>query len=65
MLNGDIEFFHRLQIQEVFYVQFHYCDTLNLPQGYFVGDYVNYGDTIVLEQLNGTILKRINLIQQK
>ncbi len=46
-------------------IEYNNCDTVNLPNGYFVGDYVNHGDTIVLEQLNGTILKRITLIQQK
>lgn len=46
-------------------IEYNNCDTVNLPNGYFVGDYVNYGDTIVLEQLDGTVFKRITLIQQK
>ncbi len=39
------------------------CDTLNLPEGVFVGDFVTRGDTIVIEQLNGDTLKRITLLK--
>ena len=44
-------------------ITYNNCDTLNIPRGTFVADFLTLGDTILLEQINGDKLRRITLLK--
>ncbi len=44
-------------------ISYNNCDTLNIPRGVFVADFLNFGDTILFEHINGDTLRRLTLLK--